>query len=1791
MSGLAQYLADADAILNEQPKQLSRMSQYLADADAVLGISPQPQEPNHQNPDEQGMSLQDAREQVIQDVTGGPGLGGSVMRGMLRAQQAFSRPLAWAEGDTDTLNAQQEATKAADPTLIGSGVQELSNLGTQMVVLGPLTNVALAPLRATKLGRLAATTAGAAKAAGISNKARLGAKAAMGAITGAAEMGAQSGLESGAEAIPGGAALGAVGMGAGAPIANPLTRAAVEGTIFAAGPGAMEGRLPTLEESVYGYGFPVIQALAHIKTPSRSTFAKALDVAPDKLPPEFATQESRKQAVDVARKAVEAKRAPEQEAVTTEAAESLPLPTQPEQPKLDTMPTQAEPPAYARNWDELTPDEQAAYQQQIEQPAPARYTSKTKGVDDVVSKVGANYKGHEIELVPNVDSLPDHIKQQISSREDINDRRIRGGYDRKTGKVYLVDDGIGSAEEAQFVLLHELVGHKGIESTLGVKTGDFYSDLAKTRESDIAGYAQEHGIPFDSKLDRQRAASEWLADRIGNGDFSLDTPRWKKLLNEMRVAVYRITGRKFSDAELHSLVQNANKGMSSDAIIAITQPPAQDVSPPSPTPSSVQPTPAPGSKKPVVEEYLTTEPVEVMSDAGRNGAEAAEGGQAQGLEGQAGGGVRLRDDAQERVEAGAGGQPAREGGEQGPRTQRTEGVGEDGAQGAVEPRVTSTKNAVMDAERAMENRDPILREAAKSNEETFNQARAEIADDPTRADKVIAALNDGGTNHISEVDEAILLHEKVRVRNERAAVEEALTNPDMSDAQRKQLDKRWAELEARNNEIDNATYQSGKTWGRFGQFRQRMMREDFSFENLERRLRKSKQEGLSQEEVATIRKAADRLKEIDETIPVKEAEHAADMAHAEIKAEVEAEQKAAKKKARPAKPDKLVDTIIASEKDYLASAKAQLKKAGKSTASLLDEFFSSGGRIGITPEPMFSPEKFKRIKPHLDEIYKSTVGAGKDIAEYIRGAVRRFGAEVKPFVLEHMKVVAKEDVIGRIKERVAENGESLADMRHLVKKLARQAVENGADREGMVKEVHAALREIDPELTRHQARDLISGYGYVKPAADDPVSVKLAQYNQESQAIGKLRDMAHKEAPKASGPQRVKQSDETRRLNKLVNDAKRAGGFTSTDRGAQIKSALDAVKTRLKNEIRDLENAIDKHKELPKRKNDLQYDAEANDLRARRDAKRAEYNEMFPKEKAARKPLTPEQRIKIANASLDRSITKLEADIKNGELYAKKAGKKPTTPELDAKRARLEALRAERDHLRALDTPTVESKKEAQLKAAIARAENPPQAKDKPVTVDTKRVADLKQQLADVQKANRAANADKINQNAYRARLMHSIADMKDRIARGDVGPKKKPEPVKLNEEILSLKKEHEDIQKQLEKMRYDAERKNMSTGQKVLSGIEDIFRIRRGVLTSYDLSAPFRQGGILTVLHPVKATKAGRKMLESFGSEKAHFRAMQEIKASPYYDRGQKAGMFLSDPGSHKMSAHEEAFQTKYGSLIPGVHASERAFSGYLDTIRQSTFDNMAAWADKAGISSLENDKLIANFINIATGRGKLYKFEHAADALSRGFFSPRLMVSRFEYLLGQPVWNDLQSRNTPGNMRMRMKIMQEMGTAYAASTAVMVMAAAATGSSVNLDPRSTDFGKLTFSSKGKIGAAVASALGALGFGVQTYNGKTRVDIWGGLQQPLVLMARTGYRFIDKKHAQVDSKGSAKPLDKETFFNFAWNKAAPGLSLFMEMITGKDYAGKDITFLKFLEDALVPMSVQQTIDAFSATK
>ena len=40
MSGLAQYLADADAILNEQPKQLSRMSQYLADADAVLGISP-----------------------------------------------------------------------------------------------------------------------------------------------------------------------------------------------------------------------------------------------------------------------------------------------------------------------------------------------------------------------------------------------------------------------------------------------------------------------------------------------------------------------------------------------------------------------------------------------------------------------------------------------------------------------------------------------------------------------------------------------------------------------------------------------------------------------------------------------------------------------------------------------------------------------------------------------------------------------------------------------------------------------------------------------------------------------------------------------------------------------------------------------------------------------------------------------------------------------------------------------------------------------------------------------------------------------------------------------------------------------------------------------------------------------------------------------------------------------------------------------------------------------------------------------------------------------------------------------------------------------------------------------------------------------------------------------------------------------------------------------------------------------------------------------------------------------
>lgn len=186
-------------------------------------------------------------------------------------------------------------------------------------------------------------------------------------------------------------------------------------------------------------------------------------------------------------------------------------------------------------------------------------------------------------------------------------------------------------------------------------------------------------------------------------------------------------------------------------------------------------------------------------------------------------------------------------------------------------RVTGIKNAVTDAERMAAGRDPILREAVQSNEETIVRAMRELRDDPTAGDEAVARLSRDGVEAISVADEAILLVHKTDLLNKREAAAKKLADPNASEATKDVARQAWAEAEAKIAQLDLAASNAGREWGRFGQFRQRMLREDFTFAALERKERARLERPLTPDESATIKAMADTIAEMQAKVDALQA--------------------------------------------------------------------------------------------------------------------------------------------------------------------------------------------------------------------------------------------------------------------------------------------------------------------------------------------------------------------------------------------------------------------------------------------------------------------------------------------------------------------------------------------------------------------------------------------------------------------------------------------------------------------------------------------------------------------------------------------------------------------------------------------------------------------------------------------------------------------------------------------------------------------------------------------------------
>ena len=276
----------------------------------------------------------------------------------------------------------------------------------------------------------------------------------------------------------------------------------------------------------------------------------------------------------------------------------------------------------------------------------------------------------------------------------------------------------------------------------------------------------------------------------------------------------------------------------------------------------------------------------------------------------------------------------------------------------------------------------------------------------------------------------------------------------------------------------------------------------------------------------------------------------------------------------------------------------------------------------------------------------------------------------------------------------------------------------------------------------------------------------------------------------------------------------------------------------------------------------------------------------------------------------------------------------------------------------------------------------------------------------------------------------------------------------------------------------------------------EEAANLPRTIMASMDLSAPLRQG--LGLIHKKAFWTSLPNMIKAFGSEDA-YRAIQEsIYDDPMFKktinaRGQlqpsyaeKVGLKLTDLDSG-ITNREESMLSSLAEKIPGIRASNRAYTAFLNKLRADTFKEMVTdFKAFSGLDTKNNMHLgsqIADFVNTASGRGSLGKLENSANALSTVLFSPRLIASRLGMMAkgGQALFSpEVYMLQNSSVRREYLKSLFAVAGAAGTFTGLAKLA----GAGVEKNSASSDFGKVKF-------------------------GNTRIDPYGGFQQYIVAAQR----------------------------------------------------------------------------------
>jgi len=313
-----------------------------------------------------------------------------------------------------------------------------------------------------------------------------------------------------------------------------------------------------------------------------------------------------------------------------------------------------------------------------------------------------------------------------------------------------------------------------------------------------------------------------------------------------------------------------------------------------------------------------------------------------------------------------------------------------------------------------------------------------------------------------------------------------------------------------------------------------------------------------------------------------------------------------------------------------------------------------------------------------------TLLAEKDFREYVGLVFKEAKGDFEYFAKQLVKEVGK-GIKEHIEKLWSDNGgivpekevgkPKVVDGKIVIPKdLIRNLVEGGIDNiEDLTKAVKEELVNDFPEITDREVRDAITDYGKTVNLNTEEIATQIRQMRRVGRILSALEDVAQKKRPMRSGMQRDKLDAQERALNKELREAMKELPVDAELEAAQQKTASDAAKQRLTNQIEDLQREIDKGERVPRNARTIKDDAELTALKAKRDAKKAEHEAIFKDEEYQQA-----KRLELTKANTQRRIEELQRRIKEGDFAPKK--KTPLIADTELIKLQAEKLRIQEDY-------------------------------------------------------------------------------------------------------------------------------------------------------------------------------------------------------------------------------------------------------------------------------------------------------------------------------------------------------------------------------------------------------------------------------------------------------------------------------------------------------------------------------